>query len=123
MTTYVLKRLLQVVPVMLGITIVAFVLVRLTGDPAIIMLPPETPKDTVEAFRREYGLDQPIYVQYGRFVMGVLRGDLGTSLRYRESVTSLVLERLPATIQLALGAMLLAIFVGIPVGVISAVKR
>lgn len=123
MTTYILKRLVQVIPVLLGITIVAFVLVRLTGDPATIMLPPETPKETVEAFRREYGLDQPVYIQYLQFIGGALTGDFGKSLRYKEPVSSLFLERLPATIELAAGSMAIAIFIGIPIGVLSAVKR
>ena len=123
MTTYIIKRLVQVVPVLIGITIVAFVLVRLTGDPATIMLPPEAPAATVAAFRAEFGLDQPIYIQYLRFVGDALRGDFGRSLRYREPVGELFLERLPATLELAVGAMAIAIFVGIPVGVLSAVKR
>lgn len=123
MTTYILKRIVQVLPVMVGITVVAFVLVRLTGDPATFMLPPETPRETVEQFRRENGLDQPIYVQYVRFVGNAMQGDFGKSLRYREPVTTLFLERLPATVELAAGAMALAILAGIPVGILSAVKR
>jgi peptide/nickel transport system permease protein len=123
MTTYIIKRLVQVVPVLLGITIVAFVLVRLTGDPATIMLPPETPAETVAQFRQEFGLDQPIHIQYLRFVGDALRGDFGKSIRYKEPVGALFVERLPATLELALGAMAIAIFIGIPVGVLSAVKR
>jgi peptide/nickel transport system permease protein len=123
MTTYILKRLVQVIPVMIGITIVAFVLVRLTGDPSTIMLPPEAPAATVAAFKAEFGLDQPIYIQYLRFVGDALRGDFGKSLRYREPVGDLVVERLPATLELAAGAMAIAVFIGIPVGVLSAVKR
>lgn len=122
MTAYILRRLLQVIPVLVGITVVAFVLVRLTGDPASMMLPPEAPREVVEEFRRENGLDQPIVVQYLRFVGNALQGDFGKSLRYKESVSTLFLERLPATAELAVGAMLLAIVVGIPVGVVSAVK-
>ena len=123
MTTYILKRLIQVIPVLLGITIVAFVLVRLTGDPATIMLPPETPKETVDAFRKEYGLDQPVYIQYLQFIGGALTGDFGKSLRYKEPVSSLSFERLPATLELAAGSMAIAIFIGIPIGVLSAIKK
>jgi ABC-type dipeptide/oligopeptide/nickel transport system permease component len=123
MTTYILKRLIQVIPVLLGITIVAFVLVRLTGDPATIMLPPETPQETVDAFRKEYGLDQPVYIQYLQFIGGALTGDFGKSLRYKEPVSTLFFERLPATLELAAGSMAIAIFVGIPIGVLSAVKK
>ena len=123
MTTYILKRLIQVIPVLLGITIVAFVLVRLTGDPATIMLPPETPQETVDAFRKEYGLDQPVYIQYLQFIGGALTGDFGKSLRYKEPVSSLFFERLPATLELAAGSMAIAIFIGIPIGVLSAIKK
>jgi peptide/nickel transport system permease protein len=122
-STYILRRLAQMVPVMVGITMVAFVLVRLTGDPAAILLPPEAPKETVEAFRREFGLDQPIYVQYLRFVGDALRGDFGRSIRYREPVGALFVERLPATLELAFSSILLALVVGIPVGILSAVRR
>jgi peptide/nickel transport system permease protein len=123
MTNYVLRRLLHVIPVMLGISIVAFVLVRLTGDPASIMLPPEAPKETVEAFRREFGLDQPIIIQYVQFVWNAMRGDFGKSLRYREPVADLFLERVPATLELALASIAIALVIGIPAGILSAVKR
>jgi peptide/nickel transport system permease protein len=122
-TAYIAKRLVQVIPVMLGITIVAFVLVRLTGDPAAIILPPEASQETVDAFRREFGLDQPLYIQYARFVGDALRGDFGRSIRYKEPVGLLFLERIPATLELALSSMALALLVGIPVGILSAVRR
>jgi ABC-type dipeptide/oligopeptide/nickel transport system permease component len=123
MTAYVARRLLQVIPVLLGITLVAFVLVRLTGDPAAIMLPPETPKEAVAAFRSEFGLDLPLPVQYARFVGNALRGDFGRSIRYREPVADLFKERIGATLELALGAMLIGLVLGIPMGIISAVRR
>lgn len=123
MTTYIAKRLVQLIPVLIGISLVTFVLVRLTGDPATLMLPPETPKATVEAFRKEFGLDQPVYIQYVRFLANAAQGDLGKSIRYKEPVLDLFMERLPATVELAVASMLLAIVIGIPVGVISALKR
>jgi peptide/nickel transport system permease protein len=122
-TAYIAKRLVQVIPVMVGITIVAFVLVRLTGDPAAIILPPEAPREVVEAFRAEFRLDQPLYVQYLLFVGDALRGDFGRSIRYKEPVGGLFLERLPATLELASAAMVVALVIGIPVGIVSAVKR
>jgi len=123
MGRYIVRRLIQIIPVLIGITLVAFVLVRLTGDPAAIMLPPETPKAVVEEFRREFGLDQPIHIQYVQFVAKALQGDFGKSIRYREPVLSLFLERFPATIELAVFSLSLAILVGIPLGVTAAVNQ
>jgi peptide/nickel transport system permease protein len=123
MTAYLVKRVLQLVPVLIGITLVTFLIVRLTGDPATVMLPPDTPTATLEAFRHEYGLDQPGYVQYLRFVGSAIQGDFGLSIRYRQPVSELFLERLPATLQLGGAAMLFALVLGIPLGVISAVYR
>jgi ABC-type dipeptide/oligopeptide/nickel transport system permease component len=123
MTAYIARRLVQVIPVLLGITLVAFVLVRLTGDPAAIMLPPETPKEAVAAFRAEFGLDLPLPIQYARFVGNALRGDFGRSIRYREPVADLFKERVAATLELAIGAMAIGLILGIPLGIISAVKR
>lgn len=123
MTAYLLKRVLQLVPVLIGITLVTFSIVRLTGDPAAIMLPPDTPKATVEAFRHEYGLDQPAYAQYLRFVGSAIHGDFGQSIRYRQPVSDLFVERLPATLQLGAAAMLFALVLGIPLGILSAVYR
>ncbi len=123
MTVYILRRLVQIVPVVLGITLVTFFLVRLTGDPAAIMLPPEAPPEVRAAFRQEFGLDDPLPVQYARFVANALRGDFGRSIRYREPVLDLFAERLPASFQLSAAALALAIVVGVPLGVVSAVRR
>ena len=123
MTAYIVRRLAQAIPVLLGITIVAFVLVRLTGDPASVMLPPDTPRETVAAFQREFGLDQPLWIQYAQFVGNALHGDFGKSIRYKEPVAALFLERLPATLELGGAALLVALAVGIPAGVISATRR
>ena len=123
MGRYIVKRLVQVIPVLLGITLVTFILVRLTGDPAAIMLPPDTPKEAVAEFRQEFGLDQSVLIQYFRFLAKAAQGEFGKSIRYREPVLKLFAERLPATIELALASMALAIIIGIPLGVLSAVKR
>lgn len=123
MGRYVARRLLQVIPVLLGITLIAFVLVRLTGDPAAILLPPDTPKEAVAEFQREFGLDQPVPIQYVRFLAKAVQGDFGKSIRYREPVLKLFMERLPATMELAIASMTLAIVIGVPVGVLSAVRR
>jgi peptide/nickel transport system permease protein len=123
MGVYVIRRLLQIIPVLFGITLVAFFLLRLTGDPVSELLPLGTPPEVIQEFRRELGLDQPVYVQYWIFLTRIAQGDFGKSLRYQEPVVDLYVERLPATLELALASMVLAILVGIPVGVLSAVKR
>ena len=121
--TYIIRRLLQVIPVLLGISLVAFVLVRLTGDPAAILLPPEASAEAVAEFRREFGLDQPLHVQYFQFLSKALQGDFGRSIRYREPVLTLFLERFPATVELAVVSLSMAILMGIPIGVFTAVKQ
>lgn len=123
MTTYILQRIVQVIPVLIGITVVAFILIRLTGDPAAIALPPEASQAAVEEFRREFGLDQPLPVQYIRFVVNALRGDFGRSIRYKEPVGSLFVERVPATLELAIASTVIALVIGIPAGILSALKR
>src|SRR5437870_5534668 len=109
MATYIAKRVAQLIPVLLGITIVTFLLLRLTGDPAAILLPPGTPPAIMDEFRKQYGLDQPIVVQYVQFVARAIHGDFGNSIRYNEPVLQLYIERLPATLELATAAMAMAI--------------
>jgi ABC-type dipeptide/oligopeptide/nickel transport system permease component len=124
MTGYVVRRLVQAVGVVLGVSIVVFCLVRLVpGDPARIMLPEGAPEEQVQAMRRILGLDRPIPVQYVIFLGQAARGDLGTSLFYGEPTVKVLLDHLPATLQLAGAALALSLLVAIPVGVISAVRR
>jgi peptide/nickel transport system permease protein len=123
MTGYVLRRLLQTVPVLVGISALSFFLLHLTGDPAALLLSPETTAETRAAFRAEHGLDDPLYVQYGRFVVAALHGDFGTSLRYGDPALDLYLERLPATLELSVSALFLATIIGVPLGVLAAVRR
>jgi peptide/nickel transport system permease protein len=123
MARYVLARVLLVVPTLLGASILVFLLVHLTGDPALLMLSPLTSPDQVEVFRQAYGFDDPLPVQYWRFVVGGLRGDLGESIRFRQPALPLVLERLPATMELAGLSIVVALLVGVPVGVFAAVRR
>ncbi len=100
-----------------------FFLVRLTGDPALLLLPPNTPPAQVEAFRELRGFNDPLPVQYWHFLTGALRGDLGESFRFREPALALVVQRLPATLQLAASSVLAALLVGVPLGVLSATYR
>ena len=123
MYQYIIRRLLLAIPVLIGISLFSFLLVHLSGDPTDIILPPDTPEDARQAFRHEHGLDQPLWVQYYRFCGHILQGDFGKSLRFEQDAGSLVLERLGATTELALVSMLLAIFIGIPAGVLAAYKE
>ncbi len=107
----------------MGISIISFFFIHLSGDPAMLMLPPDATKAEVEALRRQMGFDDPIYVQYGRFAARALQGDLGASLYHRVPALGLILERLPASLELAGAAMLFALVVAVPLGVVSAVKR
>src|SRR5690606_41575902 len=102
MAVYVLRRLVQMVPVLFGITLIVFVLLRVSGDPVVLMLPEDAPREQVEALRRSLGLDRPLPEQYAMFVGDLLRGDFGRSIRFgNQDVLQIVLERLPATLELA----------------------
>lgn len=116
-------RLLQAVPTMLGVTIVVFLVVRLTGDPTSILLPEDAPPEAIAAFRKEFGLDQPLVVQYFTFVGNMLQGDLGHSIRYGQPVSQLIAERLPATVQLTLAAMLFSLVIGLILGTIGGLRQ
>ena len=109
---------------LLGVSIVVFFMVRaIPGDPAQIMLGQQATQEQVQQLRENLGLDKPIFVQYGLFLKDALRGDLGDSIVTGRPVTTELLTRLPATLELTTFAMLIAILVGIPVGVISAVRQ
>lgn len=123
MWRYIARRLLQTVFVLGGVSFIAFGVTFLAGDPASAMVGEDWTREQVDEFRRAMGFDQPWYAQYGRFLSRAVRGDLGVSLRQRQPNLSLVLERMPATLELALAAMAVSIVVAIPAGVISATRR
>lgn len=123
MTRFFLRRFGQVILTLFGVSVIVFILVRLTGDPAAILLPPETPPAAVAAFRAANGLDQPWPVQYWTFLVHLFEGDLGNSIRYQQSVVSLIGERLSATGELAGGAILLSVVVALPLGILGALRR
>jgi peptide/nickel transport system permease protein len=120
---YILRRAAIAVPVMLVVSFVVFGMIFLSGDPAILMMPPEATAEEVQAFRAAYGFDDPFLVQYGRFLGGVLRGDLGESIRFKQPAMELVLDRLPATMQLSIVSMLMAIAISLPLGTIAGLRR
>jgi peptide/nickel transport system permease protein len=123
MTGYVARRVLQGLFSIVGASIVIFVITRLSGDPVVLMLPPEAPEDVVQRVRESLRLDLPIWQQYLGFAWDALRGDFGQSYRWQEPALDLVLDRLPATIYLAVVALLFSIAVAVPFGVLSAVYR
>ena len=122
----VLERVLMSIPIMFGVAIVVFIFMRLTpGDPVDIMMGEAgyISEGELENMRREFNLDKPVHVQLYLFVTSALRGDLGFSYTHRAPVGALIINRLPATIELALGALFFALLLGVPVGVVSAVKQ
>ena len=123
MRTFLLRRLLQSLVVLFGVSFVVFAILFLTGDPALVLLPPDASAEDVRRFREAMGFNDPFFVQYGRFLKGALQGDFGQSVRHGEPAFDLVLERMPATFELAGAALLLALCLAIPAGIVSAVRR
>jgi ABC-type dipeptide/oligopeptide/nickel transport system permease component len=141
MTGYLVRRLWQSLLVLFGISIIIFTILHLTGDPAVLLMPPDATKEDIDNFRKLMGFNDPLFfrwppweylnppwrfatdTQYGRFFVGVIQGDFGNSFRHQQPAMSLVMERMPATIQLTLTAMAIAVCVAVPVGILSAVRR
>lgn len=124
MTTYLIRRLLQTLVILLFVTMIVFLIMHLLpGDPVRIMLGDEATPEQIELMRKELGLDKPLPVQYLSWLGDVLQGDLGRSIAYKQDVNELVAKRIPITFHLGFSAFILAIIIGIPAGVIAAVKR
>jgi len=124
MRRYVLQRLGQSAVTLLGVSVLVFVILRvLPGDPARMLLPDGAPESAVAELNRQLGLREPFIVQYGLFLKSVARGDFGQSFQYRAPALRVVLERLPATIQLTLAAMLITVAAGVSLGIFTAVRR
>src|ERR1700675_1938451 len=104
------------------LTLIIFLLVRLTGDPSVLLVEPGASKEDLAAVRLQLGLDRPLWVQYGQFMSSLARGDLGHSFYYRTPVLELYMSRLPHSLVLALAAMAFSLIVGIPTGIIAAVR-
>ena len=123
MTRFLIRRLLLTVPVLFGVATLVFSLIHLVpGDPVQVMLGESASPADVAEMRGRLGLDRPLVVQYAAFLKGVVTADLGTSLRTSQPVTATILERMPATVELAAAAMLVAILVAMPLGVVAAVR-
>jgi peptide/nickel transport system permease protein len=129
MRAYLLRRCLQSLIVFGAILVIVFLMLQITGDPAAVLMPLDAAEEDIQAFSREMGFDQPLYVQFGRFLFGgpkskgVIRGDFGFSYRHEIPAMGLVLEHFPNTVLLAVVAVLIAIVLAIPAGVLSATFR
>ncbi len=124
MLSYIIRRILAAIPVLIGILVVTFLLLRLIpGDPCKAMLGEKASPETCERFNREHGLDKPLTQQFTIYAGNVIRGDLGNSFRYGKPVTTLLVERLPTTVELSLAALLVSIVIGVPLGILSAVRH
>jgi peptide/nickel transport system permease protein len=124
MWTYLARRIAQAIPVLFGISVITFVLIYyLPADPARMYAGPSATVDTVARIRHELGLDQPLWVQYIRYIGRVFHGDLGFSYRKQVAVSTLILSRIPYTAALIIGGVFVELAIGLPVGIVSAVAR
>ncbi len=124
MGNYIRRRLLQSLVVIWGVTLLVFVLVRLApGDPATMLLAESATPEQLEEVREKWGLNDPIWVQYAVFMRNALQGDLGNSLFFQKPALEILLERMPATLQLSAAALIFSLSIAIPVGVLSAIRR
>ena len=124
MSRYIIRRFIQLIPLLIGISILVFLLVHLSpGDPIRMLLGEDATTEDVARLNAVYGFDQPLHIQYFRWLSNALRGNLGVSIRQGIPVTTLIFERLGATLELAIVSVIIAILLGIPLGIIAAVKR
>ena len=123
MFAFVLQRLIQAVIVMVVVAFIAFMLFQYVGDPVVFLLGQDARPDQIAQLRADLGLDQPFFVQYWHFLVNAVQGEFGLSLRQGAKVSRLIAERFPATLELALVAAVLALSLGIPMGVYSALRR
>jgi len=124
MTTYIARRILQMIPTILVVMGIVFVVFRLIpGDPVQLLLGADPNPEAIAALQQKFGLDRPLYEQFARWVFAAFRGDLGMSFARDQPVLSIILERFPATAQITVFAMILATLVGVPLGIVSALKQ
>lgn len=123
MASYAIRRLIQMIPVLFIIVAVVFILMYVSGDPVILMLPENATPEEIEALRKALNLDKPFIIQFGTFLLNVLQGDFGNSFRYHQSAFSLVIERLPVTMLLGAVSMVVAVVIALPLGILSATRK
>ena len=123
MIRFVALRLLRALVTVLAVMTFAFVVLRMSGDPAEVLMGPDVPQDAIDAFRTQWGLDAPLWQQYFSYLGAILSGDFGMSMRDRSPAIQLVIERIPATLQLTSPALLLKLGIGIPAGIYAALHR
>ena len=121
---YLAKRFLLLIPVLLGVTILTFSVSHIVpANPAAVALGPHATRETIQALNEKWGFDQPVYIQYGKYVWGLMKGDLGTSLHTNRPVKNDLIAYFPATLELTVSSLLFCLLLGIPIGVLSAVKK
>ncbi|WP_019121811.1 nickel ABC transporter permease [Brevibacillus massiliensis] len=124
MLKLILKRIVMLVPVLIGVSVIVFVLMQLTpGDPAQIMLGPQASEQDVANMREQLGLNDPLYIQYFRFLAGILTFDMGTSIKDGQSVFASIMNHFPPTVELTIAAMFVALLIGIPAGIVSSTRQ
>jgi peptide/nickel transport system permease protein len=122
MTAFILRRLMQSALVVVAMSLIVFFGVHVVGDPVYLLINPQADQKDIEAAIKSLGLDRPIWEQYGHFVLGALKGDLGKSFIFGESALKVIVQRIPATLELAFAAILMAIVLGIPLGLYAGLK-
>ena len=123
MSAFVLRRLVDALAAVLGVSTLAFLALRLSGDPVALLVTEYATEEEIARVRQVLGLDRPLWVQYARFLGDVLRGDFGASLRFIRPAAALVRETLPATVELATAALCIAVLVAVPLGIVAALRR
>ncbi|KGJ06439.1 peptide/nickel transport system permease protein [Paracoccus halophilus] len=123
MIRFVSLRLLRALVTVLAVMTFSFVVLRMSGDPAEVLLGPDVPQNVIDAFRRQWGLDAPLWRQYLSYLGAIFQGDFGLSMRDRAPALDLVLERVPATLMLTVPALILKLGIGIPAGIFAALHR
>src|SRR5213596_4194516 len=123
MRTYVARQLIQLVVVIIGISVLAFVILHVLGDPVLLLLPQNAGKEEFERYRKLLGLDRPIWLQYWTFASRAIQGDFGKSWYADTPAFSLVLERMPPTIYLTLSGLVVALLIALPLGTVAALRR
>ncbi len=124
MTLYILRRLVALVPILFGVSVLVFmIMATVPGDPAVLYAGSDATEVEIENVRHALGLDQPLHIRYGIFLGNLATGDLGTSIRSRRPVADEIGDRLPFTLQLAFSSLLVSLLIGLPTGIVAALKR